>query len=288
MSQTLTRLSPEERNQVRRLFRSMSHHHQHLDWYHLDRWLDDPGLTCWTLQRSGVVEALLGATLNDPMAETPEDNVAWLRFAIPSQQFEYDSTLDTLWLALRRDLQTIGVSLLSLLAIEDWIAQYARRWGFVETTAVITLRRDGNRSVPTPAQSYPIRDAGSSDMDAVVQVDGSAFDPLWRYNDEILSMAASQAEMFRVIEVDNRIVAYQLSTRYTGSGHLARLAVMPEMQNRGLGGVLMSDMVRYFQDHNIRTLTVNTQSDNRRSYRLYTRYGFSYTGHRVPVWMLEL
>src|SRR5574341_1020277 len=90
MSHTLARLSPEDLRQVIHLFRSRARSHQHLDWYTLETWLEDPSLCCWTAQRNGMVEALLGATLSDSGSQSDSNNIAWLRFAIPANQFGYD------------------------------------------------------------------------------------------------------------------------------------------------------------------------------------------------------
>jgi GNAT superfamily N-acetyltransferase len=273
---------------VLHLFRSRARSHQHLDWHPLEIWLDDPHLRCWTALRNGMVEALLGATLSEPSMRCANNQAAWLRFAIPADQFGYDLLLNDLWRMLRQDLESAGTSLLGLLLINEWIASYAQRWQFTPDTSVITLRRDGGNLPGPPLHNHSIRDASQADLAAIVAVDCAAFDPMWRYDDTILSAAASQAEILRVIEEEGRIIAYQLSTRYADIGHLARLAVLPDWQSRGLGAALMYDMILYFQAQGVRTITVNTQSDNSQSYRLYTKFGFSYTGHHVPVWTLTL
>jgi ribosomal-protein-alanine N-acetyltransferase len=288
MAHTLARLSPEDRQQALHLFRSRARSHQHLDWYTLEIWLDDPSLCCWMAQRNGMVEALLGATMSEPAAQSGGNTVAWLRFAIPANQFGHDPVLEELWLTLRRNLQNAGTSLLGLLIINEWIAGYAQRWQFAPSTSVITLRREKTALPVPPLCDHSIRDAAQGDLEAIVAVDRAAFDPMWRYDEAVLTAAASQAELVRVIESDDQIIAYQLSTRYANIGHLARLAVLPDWQNRGLGAALMYDMILYFQAQGVHTITVNTQSDNSQSYRLYTKYGFSYTGHRVPVWTLAL
>jgi ribosomal-protein-alanine N-acetyltransferase len=288
MAHTLARLSPEDRQQALHLFRSRARSHQHLDWYPLEIWLDDPNLCCWMAQRNGMVDALLGATLSDPAAQSGGNTVAWLRFAIPANQFGHDPVLDDLWQVLLQDLHSAGTSLLGLLIINEWIAGYAQRWRFTPNTSVITLRREKTALPAPPLRDHLIRNASRGDLAAIVAVDRAAFDPMWRYDEAVLTAAASQAEILRVIESEGQIIAYQLSTRYASIGHLARLAVLPDRQSRGLGAALIYDMILYFQAQGVHTITVNTQSDNSQSYRLYTRFGFSYTGHRVPVWTLAL
>jgi ribosomal protein S18 acetylase RimI-like enzyme len=84
------------------------------------------------------------------------------------------------------------------------------------------------------------------------------------------------------------MVGYQLSTTFRSTGHLARLAVLPSMQGQGVGSALLDDMIRRFGRHDILTVTVNTQSGNYRSQRLYHHYGFRRNGYDLPVWQADL
>jgi ribosomal-protein-alanine N-acetyltransferase len=91
-----------------------------------------------------------------------------------------------------------------------------------------------------------------------------------------------------VAEADGQILGYQLSTRNPLGAHLARLAVRPEMQGRGLGRALIADLIQQAERHGMYHLTVNTQSDNLSSLALYKKIGFSETGERYPVYQLQV
>lgn len=285
MSEAVSLLRQADRREVLTLFRTLAHVHQHLDWQSLDAWLDDSSLRCWTSRRGEHIQALLGATLEGAAGY---DRVAWLRFAISARRADFDPALDVLWHILQSGLADAEINLVGLLAIEEWIESYAQRWHFVQKNAVITLRRDGGRLPTASNGSLVIRPAAVHDLDTIVGVDQMAFGPLWAYSRKVLDVAALQADLFTVAQIDDHIVGYLLSTRYSGSGHLARLAVLPENQGHGIGAALVINMLHHYEKQGIRIVTVNTQSDNRQSYRLYSKLGFTYTGHRVPVWLLEL
>jgi ribosomal protein S18 acetylase RimI-like enzyme len=68
-------------------------------------------------------------------------------------------------------------------------------------------------------------------------------------------------------------------------GHLARLAVLPAYQGRGVGYALVNDLLRQFVFRGIFRVTVNTQADNHASLRLYENMGFQRTGESYPVYM---
>jgi ribosomal protein S18 acetylase RimI-like enzyme len=69
---------------------------------------------------------------------------------------------------------------------------------------------------------------------------------------------------------------------------LARLAVHPGMQGRGIGRALLSDLFAYLTRTGTTRLSVNTQSDNRVSLNLYKSMGFIRTGEEYPVYTFEI
>lgn len=277
-------LAAADKPQIVRLFRAAPHQHIHLDWHTLDACLNDPDLRCWVAWERGQVRALLGATLDCPPHEA---GVSWVRLAIPVRARGHDPVLDALWGQLRDTLAAEGIQTIALLAVEPWIEPFAQRWGFVESNAVITLRREGGAlpsidGLPLPQPVTP------ADLDAVAAVDAAAFEPLWRYNRPTLALASREAAVFTLHRQGGEVAAYQLSTSYPGSGHVARVGVRPGLQGLGLGKALIIHALRFFKLHGIQVVTVNTQQDNERSQRLYEGLGFAPTGHAVPVWTLTM
>ncbi len=166
---------------------------------------------------------------------------------------------------------------------------FGKRWGFRQANAVISLRRESRR---IPAASLPqglsIHKADTAVLDAIVSLDAAAFEPMWQYDRGMMEMAQRHAATFTFIEQQGQIYGYQLSTWHIESGHLARLAIHPDLQGQGLGGILMGDMLSFFAGRGVYTITVNTQADNLASQRLYKRYGFEPVNQRVDVWTLEI
>ena len=116
----------------------------------------------------------------------------------------------------------------------------------------------------------------------------AAFEPLWRNSLEALSHAFGQASYASVAEGEGGLVGYQLSTGGTFGTHLARLAVSPAAQRRGLGVALVQDLIEHIPPGREPRLTLNTQSNNVASHALYDRVGFRRTGERFPVFALGL
>ena len=83
--------------------------------------------------------------------------------------------------------------------------------------------------------------------------------------------------------INGEIIGYQLSTRNSFGTHLARLAVAPNHQGRGIGYLLVQDLLNQTRRAGLYRLTVNTQNDNRTSLALYHKIGFELSGERYTV-----
>jgi ribosomal protein S18 acetylase RimI-like enzyme len=67
-------------------------------------------------------------------------------------------------------------------------------------------------------------------------------------------------------------------------GHLARLAVKTTMQGRGIGYLLVHQVLNQFRRQGVRHVTVNTQQNNVASLALYSKAGFIITGESYRVY----
>jgi [ribosomal protein S18]-alanine N-acetyltransferase len=126
------------------------------------------------------------------------------------------------------------------------------------------------------------------DLPAVAEVDASAFELVWQNQLSVLERAYPQAIWATVAEKEGRVIGYQLSTRNPIGVHLARLAVKPTLQGKGLGYALVSNLIQQAALRGLSHLTVNTQSDNATSLRLYQRMGFHDMGERYPVYLTQV
>lgn len=287
--QTADPLDSSEHSAITRLFHMAPRCHRQIDWRSLEEWLPSQHFRCRVARLNGSIQALVGATLHDFPEQNPSRNLAWLRFILPPQRRDADPVLAVLWEALRADLKAAGVSDVALLAIEPWVSDLVSGWGFSNTGAVITLRRLWGAIPDPPPAPYVVREVRlASDFEAVMRIDAAAFDVPWRYDRATLEYARQQAATFTVLARGGDILGYQLSTQHGDAGHLARLALLPEAQGHGLGGMLAGEMLRFFWKRGVDDISVNTQEDNLRSQRLYERLDFRRTGHRVPLWELAL
>ncbi len=255
--------------------------HTHLDWQHADHWLDTPALPIYLAWEQGRLVGVMGVSL-------PLDHICWIRMAAVHQNVPSGSVLQALWKELFRKLKSLAIHSVWLLVNNDWIGKHIGTLGFRYLEDVVTLRRDSTRLPIRELPPVTTRSAIMEDFKRIIVVDQAAFGSPWQLTLDELRLAWRLAASCTVTLLDNEIMGYQLSTQYRASGHLARLAVIPGQQGKGVGAALLDDLIRRFLRRGVQVFTVNTQVSNQRSQRLYERYGFQRNGYDLPVWVFRM
>jgi ribosomal protein S18 acetylase RimI-like enzyme len=169
--------------------------------------------------------------------------------------------------------------------LTGWFQSLLRSSGFRQVNEIVVLVWE-NTEVPgdDSSRDFQIRPMRKDDIEAVSKVDHLAFQIPWQVSYDGLTAGFLQSAVATVAVIDQTIVGYQISTSTIKGGHLARLAVLPDIQNLGIGTALVRDMQRRFYRQGIFVVTVNTQRDNASSLALYKKTGFSLTDEVYPVY----
>jgi ribosomal protein S18 acetylase RimI-like enzyme len=260
------------------LLRSSARVHRHLDWRSPLDWIGSPPFLI--AERAGKTEAALACPPDPPQ-------VAWVRLFLDLGNLPAAETWALLWQSARGMLAAKGRFVVAAIVLQDWYRDLLANSGFTSRQAIVMLERQGGAPLaPPPLAGVSIRLMMPGDLPAVAGVDAIAFAPLWQNTLPALERAYPQAALATVAEKDGSLVGYQLSTSNPYGAHLARLAVRPDAQGRGLGYALTADLIRQLRQRGIERLTVNTQSDNFASLSLYRQAGFQLTGEQYPVYEL--
>lgn len=183
---------------------------------------------------------------------------------------------------------------------ERWLTDALQATGFQVVEQIQFLRLDhlARRPPPAPTESAHsgaahsgaahsgaalIRPADAGDVDALLQLDGVAFEPLWRFGlprlVEVLMLCRVD-----VAELDGELIGYSaLALANPAEAHLARLAVHPAVQSRGIGRALLQHVIDRARSQGSQSLLLNTQTTNVRALHLYRAAGFHPIGHTIPV-----
>ncbi len=253
--------------------------HRHLDWRTPTDWLGSQPF--WLLERS---QRLLAALACPP--DPPE--IAWVRFFASSTAVDLREAWQMLFEQAHESLPAEYAYPMAGLALQDWFAQLLIETGFRHRQNIVVLqwneRKPPKQDSSTAVKLRPLLPA---DLPAVQVVDELAFERLWQMSVDTLTRSYNQAAYATVAEIGGKIVGYQISTQSSYSAHLARLAVDPTLQQRGIGAQLVRDLQAHFSRNRSRLITVNTQSDNHASLALYKKLGFDLSGEQFPVFVLN-
>lgn len=254
--------------------------HRHLDWRGPLEWVGSPYF--WLAQHNGRAVAAL-ACPPDP------EEVYWLRLFASASSVSLRDSWRVLWetarLALRGQTGQVAV-----IALHDWMAALAEESGFLYEDDIVMMTWSG---APRPTEAMPadihLRPMTVNDLPEVADVDRAAFSRLWQNSLASLRLAFPQAGVAMVAEMDSQVVGYQISTFGPFGAHLARLAVHPNAQRRGVGRALLADLIDKVSAHGLQRITVNTQGKNLASQALYRKMGFTRNGENYPVftWRLD-
>lgn len=279
-AKTLVRpATSSDRSRLASLIHFESHVHRHLDWRPALEWLGhEPYLVA---ERRGQVVAALACPPDPP-------EVSWIRVFACSDTLSPAYAWQAIWPAALEQLEAMACTRVAALPMHAWFREVLAESAFSHVHRVISLSWKANGATEAPSLPWVnIRPMTSEDLPAVQAVDAAAFEPIWQNSLNSLELAFKQAMLATVAEDEDGVVGYQISTYSPLGGHLARLAVHPDAQRRGLGTALIRDMQSEFLKQGIRRVTVNTQHDNQDSLVLYDRTGFQRTGEEYPVYLLD-
>ncbi len=270
-----------DRSAVRDLFQQPHHLHSQLDWYEADLWLEQSSARAWTIWQGQRLAGVVG------MSETLSGAV-WLRLALFRLGTDVTSLLRHTWGIITPVLRASDATQVVVLIGDDWWLLHFAALGFTAFDEVVTLRR-ASMNLPEIQQSpIQVRGLTSPDMPTVMEIDREAFVSPWQMPPSDVRQAERMSASAMVAVLDGRLVGFQFSTFYFDGAHLARLAVHPDAQGRGVGHALMTDLILRMARRSVYIITVNTQLTNTSSQRLYQRFRFARTGYDLPVWSLTI
>ena len=253
--------------------------HRHLDWRSPLEWLGDPFY--WALDEGGHLSAALACPIESP-------GITWVRLFVHAGRWSAENAWNLLWHTAKEEIARAGGARVAAIAMQTWFQSLLAASGFENRQRIVMLEWRYQPWAGVDADEIRIRKMTEADLPVVEQTDAASFDPLWQNPLETLRKAFLQSLFATVAEDDHGLVGYQLTTGGGGRAHLARLAVHPAAQGRGVGRSLLNDLFIKLTAHAIPKLSVNTQSDNLPSLNLYQKTGFVRTGEEYPVYVLDV
>lgn len=255
--------------------------HRHLDWCPPLDWLGSQPFIILD-SNEGIQACLI----------CPEDppEIAWIRYFACSASINPLSVWPQLFDTCLAYYQKRNLPWLPALGLSDWFTNLLRRNGFTLHQHIVTLERETAAPLkeikPNPAVFIHLMQP--EDLDRVAEIDQLAFEPIWQNSLSQIKLSYDMAVYATVAEINDQIVGFQISTSTMFSYHLARLAVLPKMQQKRVGLALVTDLIDRARNDRIWQCTINTQDDNHSSLTLYRKAGFTLTGDKFPVFLYKM
>ncbi|HIC89531.1 MAG TPA: GNAT family N-acetyltransferase, partial [Anaerolineae bacterium] len=223
----------------------------------------------------------------DPQSETLRIKARWayLRALALINGWRLENGVPLLLEPLLSTLRGMQVDQVACLAWEPWLER-ALTTGPVPFRVhdhIISLERDCQRLPPHPTGPTTIRSARLSDVSTLLEIDNVAFDPLWAMTRQDLAGLLISGVRSMIAELGGTPVGYALSSVEGVNGQVIRLAVRPEAQRQGIGHQLLIDALHFCAQAGARWVSLNTQTSNHGSLRLYESVGFYPRGDEITV-----
>jgi ribosomal protein S18 acetylase RimI-like enzyme len=265
-----------DRSRLATLIHFGTYTHQHLDWKPPLDWIGSkPYLV---VEHDGDIVATLACP-----PELPE--IAWIRLFAASSLIDVRGAWNSLWKAATKEPELRRNTSIAAISLQGWFNDLLEASGFDYTDDVVVLMWDGSMALPKPtARNISIRAMLPEDLDLIIEIDHDAFETVWKNSTESLTLAYEQSAQATVAEAGDQIVGYQFTTASMMGGHLARLAVKKKMQGKGIGYLLVHQLLYQLSKQGVQHVTVNTQKKNKASLTLYAKAGFNLTGESYRVY----
>lgn len=284
MSPARLQIAPYARQHRRSLLDLMNRSrwtHTHLDWQSIPDWLADEDAAVWLALQDDELQGYIG--LSRAVA-----GWRWLRLLGIGDGRRPGIILRELWARAEAACQAEAGAGIAILMLTNWLPAYFAELGFRYCDDLVMLQHIGSRLPPRPDSLARLRPVENEDLAQLVEIDKRAFAPPWQINHVEMWAAVRACAFASLASIDGAIVGFQLCARHGTAAHLARLAVHPAHQGRGIASLLLQSLLSDLLGRGIHAITVNTQASNRRSQQLYERFGFLRNGKDYAVWQKAL
>ncbi len=131
-------------------------------------------------------------------------------------------------------------------------------------------RGDGAGDVFPPVT---LRPATLEDVEAVATIERGSFANPWS-PETFRTLVEQRRAHILLAEVGGEVVGYAVTWWVMEQGELANLAVKPDHQGRGIGGLLLDRVLEDLSRAGVESLFLEVRVSNRRAHSLYRSRGF--------------
>jgi ribosomal-protein-alanine N-acetyltransferase len=120
----------------------------------------------------------------------------------------------------------------------------------------------------------------TKDLKGVLRIEEAVFPQPWSHRLFVEELAQRTSRAYRAAWVGRSIVGFAGQMSIDDESHVNNIAVDPAWQGRGLGAVILADLVRTALARGARHLTLEVRVGNDPAIALYRRFGMAPVGIR--------
>ena len=117
------------------------------------------------------------------------------------------------------------------------------------------------------------------DATGISELEDLIFNDAWSYRD-VQDLICTEGGMCFCAIQDNKVIAYVIGRLIAPEGEIYRVAVRPDMRQRGIGYRLLDYAVKTSKGQGLERLFLEVRSQNIPAINLYKAYGFKKIGIR--------
>lgn len=124
-----------------------------------------------------------------------------------------------------------------------------------------------------------ISNMNREDLDEIIEIEKASFSIPWP-RDAYEAELENKNSIYKVIRMDNKVVAYGGMWVIVDEAHITNIAVHPDYRGRGLGDKLLEEIIHLSKEHKVVGITLEVRPSNRAALGLYKKKGFIPSGIR--------
>ena len=133
---------------------------------------------------------------------------------------------------------------------------------------------------PSPPVQVVIAPMRTKDLRGVLRIEESVFPQPWSHRLFVEELSQRTSRAYRAAWLGRTIVGFAGQMFIDDESHVNNIAVDPSWQGRGLGAVILADLVRTALERGARHLTLEVRVGNEPAIALYQRFGMAPVGVR--------
>ena len=134
---------------------------------------------------------------------------------------------------------------------------------------------------PVEATDLPaFRPMEAGDVERVVAIELASFSTAWRPETFLGLLNRPGAELWVLDDAEDGVIGYSVLWCILDQGELANIAVADGHRGRGLGALLLEEMLGVGRDRDVASIYLEVRASNEAAVSMYHRFGFVQIGVR--------